>query len=109
MWYALLAAMMAVASPAVTAPALETKLTGGFIQYWNSYTTDSGTALSAQQWKDVVRAMKKAQMDTIVLQHVAWEDFLLYMDPVHEDKAYEGARKADRKKLYDSYLAALSP
>ena len=74
MRYALLAALVASASPAATAPALETTLTGGFIQYWNSYTSDSGTALSTQQWKEIVRAMKKARMDTVVLQHLVWEE-----------------------------------
>jgi hypothetical protein len=64
----------AVAAPVCAQPPKPgATLTGGFIQYWNAYTVAPGTALTPEQWKDVVRAMAAAKMDTLVVQHLVWE------------------------------------
>ncbi len=46
---------------------------GGFIQYWNNMTVDE-TRLTPDQWGKVLKDMKDAGFDTVIVQHLVWKD-----------------------------------
>src|ERR1043166_2401299 len=60
-------AFLGTAAPLLAAPV---RLSGGFIQYWNSMV-NGPNRLTREQWIDVVKAMYEAKLDTIIIQNLA--------------------------------------